>query len=57
MFATTSIKVLMETGKRVVLKAKGAAALIVATGIGAAAIKAAEALGTQLGSGSRSITK
>lgn len=57
MLATTSIKVLVEAGRRMKLKAKGVAALIVATGIGAAAVKAVEAVGSQLRSGSRSFTK
>ncbi len=57
MLATTSIKILVEAGRRMKVKAKGVAALIVATGIGAAAVKAAEALGTRLRDGSRAVIK
>lgn len=39
---TPSIKIFCEAGKRFALKARGLAALIVATGLGAAAVKAME---------------
>lgn len=39
---TPTIKIIYEVGKHVALKAKGLAALIVATGLGAAVVKAME---------------
>ena len=42
MLSTPTIKIFYEVDKHVVLKAKGVAALIVATGLGAAAVKAME---------------
>lgn len=42
MLSTPTIKIFYEVGKHIVLKAKGVAALIVATGLGAAAVKAME---------------
>ncbi len=42
MLTTPTIKIFYEVGKHVALKAKGLAALIVATGLGAAAVKAME---------------
>lgn len=44
MLQTSSIKILIEFGKHVALKAKGIAALLVATGLGATAVVAAQSL-------------
>jgi hypothetical protein len=41
---TPTIKIFYEVGKHVALKARGVAALIVATGLGAAAVAAAQNL-------------
>ena len=40
MLTTPTIKIFYDVGKHVALKAKGLAALIVATGLGAVAVKA-----------------
>ena len=45
MLSTPSIKIFYEAGKHVVLKARGLAALILATGFGAAAVAAAHNIG------------
>lgn len=44
MLTTPTIKIFYEAGKHVALKAKGVAALILATGFGAAAVAAAQNL-------------
>lgn len=44
MLTTPTIKIFYEAGKHVALKAKGIAALILATGLGAAAVAAAQNL-------------
>ena len=44
MLTTPTIKIFYEAGKHVVLKAKGIAALILVTGLGAAAVAAAQNL-------------
>ena len=47
MFTPTTIRVLVEVGQRLIIKAKGAAALVVAMGVGAAVYKAADTLSGQ----------
>ena len=44
MLTTPTIKIFYEAGKHVVLKAKGLSALILATGLGAAVVAAAQTL-------------
>ena len=44
MLTTPTIKIFYEAGKHVAFKAKGVAALILATGFGAAAVAAAQNL-------------
>lgn len=44
MLTTPTIKIFYQVGKCVALKAKGVAALILATGLGAAAVAAAQNL-------------
>ncbi len=44
MLTTPTIKIFYEVGKHVALKARGVAALIIATGFGAAAVAAAQNL-------------
>lgn len=44
MLTTPTIKIFYEAGKHAALKAKGIAALILATGLGAAAVAAAQNL-------------
>jgi len=56
MLTPTSIRIFLEIGKQVVLKAKGASALLLAAGVGAATFKAADSLAGQFKSGSAQVS-